>query len=657
MKWLIFMACGILSIIGWIICCCCTCCNCCCFKDKCQNRLCSFITFVLCAASYATVAILGIYTAAKANNAIAGINNASCSLFGFIEDIKNGQKRKSNVHWKGINGLIEIMKKLKADIKYTYDNKYNKLIESYNLYTTNVNNAGQNLNSMTINNMNDYSFALDDEVSPNIYPTINVIPSCFANFSSMYRVGFDTEYTQTVDATKTYLDDMITNFEDISGCTPSGNTCGNSDTLDVIDDSIKALGDISKPIDDIESQIADTWIDIQDLINDMGSKYLQLVGSVICVFCAGVCALIILYKLMSCVGKVFKILIIVLWNIVMLTTIVIFIFGGFIGLLGKIGTDLVLVMKHITSASNLQAQEPDVIGNIGDSSKYLITCLHKDGDIATELQLTNKAQGIENLNSLKNNLIQIKNSFANKENSIASDNYLKLKTDYYSNIFYYDSNTKAYDFSDNEKKKINEKLDLCNIKEYWGFNINEAGPNYQETTTYPTTAQDYTFIKITDIDKTYYQSRYTTSSCTGISELSTATGNRFYKVTQYFDENVGITNDDVNDWFNNVKSYKSNIENVFTYTKKTTDIAIETIETIISSINGLLGNGEFWQFLNCKFMGEDLNIMLKNIHSGLGKKFVNLGNTLVAMAFLEAISVSLTIVTLHATKQSQQNPQ
>jgi archaellin len=92
-KWLIFIACGILAIIGWIICCCCTCCNCCCFKTKCQNSLCSFITFVLCAACYGTVAILGIYTAAKANNAITGINNASCSLFGFIEDIKNGQKK------------------------------------------------------------------------------------------------------------------------------------------------------------------------------------------------------------------------------------------------------------------------------------------------------------------------------------------------------------------------------------------------------------------------------------------------------------------------------------------------------------------------------------------------------------------------------------
>jgi hypothetical protein len=82
------------------------------------------------------------------------------------------------------------------------------------------------------------------------------------------------------------------------------------------------------------------------------------------------------------------------------------------------------------------------------------------------------------------------------------------------------------------------------------------------------------------------------------------------------------------------------------------DTSLDIISDITDKLNENVGeDGQLWGMINCKFMGEGLKILLKNIHDGLGSRFVNLGNVLVAMAFLEAFAIIFTIITLNANSK------
>ena len=258
---------------------------------------------------------------------------------------------------------------------------------------------------------------------------------------------------------------MSSIFNDVTGCPTN---CGRSSTFDAISDSIKAVDDISGSFKDLQDQITDPWYDLQSTINDVAEKGLKIAGSVICVFCASICALILLYKLLDCIGKIFKIIIHVLWNIVALTIIVSFILGGVIGLLGKIGIDLVSVMNYIISEENLNKETPDVIENIGNKD-YLIECLHRDGNLSKVLELGTKAKAIDDLNIIKTNLTNLKEQFGGQTQSIAPHQYHDLLTSkYFSNQFFLVDGSGRYDF-DTDLGELNDKLKQNNINEYWGY--------------------------------------------------------------------------------------------------------------------------------------------------------------------------------------------
>ena len=110
----------------------------------------------------------------------------------------------------------------------------------------------------------------------------------------------------------------------------------------------------------------------------------------------------------------------------------------------------------------------------------------------------------------------------------------------------------------------------------------------------------------------------------------------------------------------NLKSKEENFKKSMDAIYENLNIAIESSIAIIRDITDKLNenvgeDGQLWGMINCKFMGEGLKILLKNIHDGLGSRFVNLGNVLVAMAFLEAFAIIFTIITLNANSKPDSN--
>jgi len=646
-KWLVFIIFGILAIIGWIICCACCCCNCCCFKNCCTNKIVQFVIFVLCAACYGCVAILGIYTAASANNAIKGLNNTSCSLLNFIDDIISGQKRHTIPYWRGIEGIKEILQSIKEGINNTiYQNKDN-FYDATNDYNTSLNNANsklQELSASDVLNSSNKFYSIDFPDTSGEYLNKKMVPFCISGWDK-FMESFESEYNNLKDSTSPVITNMKNTFNEVTGC---NNICGESQTLTAITESIDAIDDISGSFKDIQDQITDPWYDLQSTINDIGEKSLKIAGSVICVFCASVCVLILLYKLLNCIGKVFKIIIHVLWNIVALTTIASFIIGGVIGLLGKIGTDLVSVMNYIISEENLNSPTPEVIENIGNKD-YLIECLHGDGNLSSVLELESRASGIADLNDIKRQLINLEGLFGDKTESITPTIYDNLLTgNYYSNEFFIlddsgNPTTNQYKI-DTELNDVNEKLNQCTYKEYWGNDTSNTN-GFNPTNNYGITAVANTFINIYDIADINYASRY--SQCdSSTQQIVNKVGDRLNNIRDFFKSNSDLENLKTKE-----KAVKTQMDGIYTNLNKAINSSLTIISSITDQLNKNVGaDGELWGMINCKFMGDGIKVVFKNLHDGLGKRFVNLGNTLVAMAFLESFAIVFTLLTLKNSK-------
>ena len=651
-KWLVFIIFGILTIIGWIVCCVCACCSCCCFTKCCQNKIASFVTFVLCAACYGVVAILGIYTAASANRAITGLNNTSCSLLNFVDDIINGQKRHTVPYWKGINGLGEVLESIKTGIDDAIYTNKDKFYNSTGDYSNFVSDSNRNINNMKESDVKDsgifYNFILP---AKGTYESLTLSPQCIINYNS-FKEAFSDEYDNLVAQTQDVLRTMEENFNTVTGCQRGQQNCDESDTFKAITDSIKAIEDITDSFTSVQSDITDPWYDVQSAINDIGKSTLKIAGSVICVFCASVCALIILFKLMNCVGKIFRIVITVLWNIVAFTTIVSFIAGGVIGLLGKIGIDLVSVMNFVLSKENLNADEPEVIGKM-DNQNYLITCLHGNGDLATDLKLNENADVLNDLNSIKTDLYNIKDLFGDREESISPTLYDNLFENYFTNEFYkYNPSSKEKGTTHDLSKEINDvntQLSGCSIKEYWGIDKSNPGTYIViNKDNYGTTPIDNAFIYVNELQNTGYQNRYDT--CPNADKVATNVGDRLMQVNTFFSSSK------MEKLKEKEKEIKTNMDGIYKSLNSAIDTSLQIIGDITDELNKNVGaDGDLWGMINCKFMGEGLKVLLKNIHDGLGSRFVNLGNVLVAMAFLEAFAIIFTIITLNANSKPDSN--
>ena len=635
-KWLVFIIFGLLTIIGWIVCCVCACCGCCCFTKCCQNKIASFVTFVLCAACYGVVAILGIYTAASANKALTGLNNTSCSLLKFVDDIINGQKRETIPHWRGIFGLEDVLNSIKNGIDKTIKENQATFYNSIDNYNTNIEGSQNNLDSLgNINVDSSKSFYQINLPSSSNFHQKTVVPTCISKWNN-YLVNFTGEYNGVKGASEEVLKNMAKTFDDVTGCKSNDNTgCGKSDAFDAITDSLNAVKDISKSFTSIQSDLTDPWYDVQSTINDIGKNSLKIAGSVICVFCASVCALIILFKLMNCAGKLFRIVIHILWNIVALTTFASFLLGGIIGLLGKIGKDLVSVMNFIISKDNLNANEPEIIGKI-DKADYLIRCLHKDGDLATELDLQNKASSIQNLNDLKESLTNLKANYSGQTKSIYPTEYNGLMEQYYTNNFYENNDqTKPYSVN-TDLETINDELKDCAQKEVWG--------NETEVSSYDTVPTANACVNIYDIKNFDYSNRYDGICSANSDTIATELGNRLEKITDFFTTNTQIKN-----LKDTEKNLMNSMDGIYINLNKAIDTSLKIISAITDKLNENVGeDGQLWGMINCKFMGEGLKVLLKNIHDGLGTRFVNLGSVLASMAFLEAFAIIFTLITLNA---------
>ena len=658
LKWIIFIGCAILMILGWIVCIICMCCNCCCCTCCCKKKICNIIIFLLCAGCFATVFVLSTHSFVAVKNAMKGMNGASCSLLQFIHEIIDGQSDKSQTpYWIGIDGINKVLNDVSQGIDNTITNNADDFFYHKNQYDSYISSSDNYIRSGDgIDKENGELIGIDISDAP----IEKIYPECVFNWgstttSASYLNLVNEEYNEVKERTSELVSQMDSNFREITNCDYIGGEakCQDSQVKGIIDDSKNSVNDMQEPINNLKSQVTDPLIDYQNLINDYGKKYCRLVFLVLSAFCAIIVGLLLFFKICNCIGKMIKLIIHILWNILALFTIVCFLIGGIIGLVGKVGKDLVDVMAFVTSPDNLNSENPVLINKIGsDVSNYLTTCLAGDGDLATSLNLREKANSINELNELKQQFEELKEYFENFPHSKTpheyENNFLK---EYYSNNFFTDSTRgNFYDISEklkliNEETVGNDPATCANIiDEKWSYQ-EESGYSEIEENSVKASNNSHKLINIYKIkDESFYNSRYYPNEnefCNGLA-------------AQQITNNTAKIFKEINDFFTSGKligphtDIKSSMDGIYSETNEVIDSALDIITQITDSLNRYVGeSGSVWELLNCKFMGLDLNILLRNLDTGLGDKFLKMGTEISTLAILQAIGIVLTLICLN----------
>ena len=596
---LAFFVIAILSIPGWVVCCSCCCCNCCCCCC-CKRPICRFPFFIVTMAFDAIVVISCIYGLAQSNKVFVGFANLECSLMQFIREVTDGQTKTDNTTatWIGIDGIRQLLNNVKLTVAQLRVNT-----------NTNLTNEESNLNvtkntflSAKTNFTTDfYPCPSDTEISDSgkkyCLSTYKIIGKENSNNANSFNKMLETEYQLKVEQAGSYISDTITNFQSVLNNGSSGNAIET-----ILDDAMDKIDTIQNPINNVKDMVAGYIVDYSTMIDEKGKLGFKLVYAVLTIVVAVNAALVVVYfvfgtslclkcRILRCLNKLF---IHIFWNISALLMIITFIVGAILTLVGTLGQDLVSVVSFLIGPDNLNAASPALIGSAAD---YLKPCLIGNGDLAKTLNLDNSSatSSINELQNLTTKINQVYVQFESIKNSEAMKRYrdeidknidVKSSIIFQSNVFLCPN-----DPPNNDKE------------------ISEFSPN----------------------DFKYYQDETTST------ETNTDIETKIRKIQEDRENNVGLVGklNSLNESYSDLVNAELRILTVFK----------ETISSITSLFTPFIGtNGSIFNFLNCKFIGNNLDIILKYLKEAIGSNIYSVGVFLLVAGCSMIFSIIFTIL-------------
>ena len=648
----VFIFFGIFGIIGWIVCCACCCCNCCCCCC-CKKPECKIPCFIFTYVFYALVIVVCIYGLAMANKIFKGLGNVECSLLKFFEQVVNGETKQDLPRWAGVTGINDLLTNINSTINaLAVDSKgrLNSDMDQITLSRTNFEQELQNVGKNFYDNgnykapyMQPFTGTLDFPLNGNyIYQTVikfgkyengEYTPDSFLDM-------WNTEYSTISDNAYEYLTDANEDFNNILG--------ENIDQVhDALGDGVSNLDEITGTFNNVSENLGEIFDKYSGEIDKYGKMGVKIVFGVIMLMNIFLAALLILICLFSgkactgccCVRCLFKFCTHILWNVLALFMILSFIIGGLIALVGRIGGDMMSLVTFIISEDNFNDNKTALlIGEIGEAKNYIQVCIHGDGDIAGQLGLGNSLDSFEGINSVEGNITQAINNFTDIINRLpvyyGIINYLESQKNYTIPIFMQKEGGGENDgflYS-----MILEKLNgIVQENEKWStekendYSCGDSKPEGEYY--YPQSCKPKAFTK-------YYPSNSDFKAYADIIERldnivdyankpdpSPSSGAK--SVRQVVDELKIKYNNHLNGYLNVLRFFNT------------------TINRITSLIREYTGDGQSaFAFLNGKFIGINIKIILKYLQSSLGKDFYTVGVCLCIVGLSLILSISSTIL-------------
>ena len=397
---------GVLSLVGWLICCCCTCykCKCCvCKKPKCKTP-----STVLAIIFYAIVALISFYALTEQSKIFSGLADTECSVLKFTDEVLYGENIKYPPYWAGIDKIDGLLNEIKEK---TMELKSQEILTQLNgvkadaigtdgsgglkgIFEGNLRNAK---NIYTSGNYIIDGYQLDiarqfgDESNPN-------------SVYSLWMNEYDSIYTNS----KQEMEDASEYFRNIF----------NNLLYDKFDIGKEKIQQLKKDFLSLKKLIADEIIDKADDVDKKG----KLVYTLFFIFLMMLCAAIVVFMLLlcccsgelctnlSCCQCFCKFFLHFFWNLMAFIMFILFMGGSMFTISGTTGGDLVKVVSYLVSEDNLGPDKDTII--LGKVKQYLNQCFNHDGNILIELGLDeNSMQPFEKLKEAQIKLEEYKNQF------------------------------------------------------------------------------------------------------------------------------------------------------------------------------------------------------------------------------------------------------
>ena len=659
-AYIFFLAVGVLCIPGWLICCFCCCCNCCCCCC-CKKPSCKIPCFIITFVFYATSIAICIYGLSQSNQFFEGLANTECSLLRFVDEVIIGETKQTLPRWGGINGIYEILDDLNTVLHNmkisTSDDLDTKIAEvgiAKSIFLGKLKDVGNKYNpSGTYKDNYIYTHPGSSGISGNIESSGDYILDLiktFGTYDETNEVGnpadssvdlWVTEYKLVSTNADSQMSSAKTNFDSILGTQFSSIT-------DSLKEGTTAVDDISSSFNDIKSQALDSLSDYSSDIDYYGKLGFKIYYGVLALMNLALAAFILLICLCSgksctnccCCRCICKLFTHILWNILWFFTIITFLLGSIVSIIGEVGGDLMTVVSYVVSEDNLNSQDGI---DIGEAKKYLSTCINGNGSIENDLGFNmDSLQNFDDIKKAQGQINNITEEFESKLDMITykllmenlRDRYHFNATDF--SLLKPDASSPFINLADVLTKLNTKTISLSNKK--WEltcpstYTCDDTAPS--GTTCYePKNCKPHNKLSsLSPSDPVIKEAIDITQAMEDIMKRAWGDPTLLGSST---DPGFKISLDDLKDKYHDfLNSYINGLKFFNT-----------TINKLTEKINQYAGeDGGMFDFLNCKFIGKNIKIILKYLKDALGGKVKTIGILMIVVGCSLFVSISSTIL-------------
>ena len=650
----VFLVFGLLSIFGWIFCCICCCCNCCCCCC-CKKSSCKLPCFIFTYVFYALVVAISIFGLSQANKIFVGLADTECSLLKFFDQVLHGEVKPTLPRWAGIEGIQGML----TDINTTVTdlsvsslgtlNNYmsTTLPDSRNTFNTTMQTIGNRFFDNTGDYLSPYIQTFTGNSEFNVYGEyIYDVVFRFGKYNAdenKYSQGsfldiWYREFSTVDEEAYGYLLRAHGGFSDILG------DDGLNRVRNALGEGRDKLDELTGPFTDANDEIGKIFSDISESIDKYGKLSVNILFGALMVMNIALAVLMLLISMFSgklctsccCCRCIFKFCTHILWNILALLMILTFIIGSLIALIGKFGGDMMGLVSYIMSIDNFNSTNPLIVDKLNEAKDYMYTCIHGNGDIASLIGLGNSLDSFNDINNVESDIESVRNNFTRTMGSTPTYNIIKNLLEKQQNYEIEtlmipkvpDPNRESINNKDlinkmnNKVNANNRKWDLDHPNEY---TCNAEGIP-EGISYYPKGCKPKESSYNTDPDFLMYAEIF--------DKIETI-------ITYANDPNTGATSNNVRNVIDDLKEkYIDYLRNYITILNFFSD----TIHNITSIIRHYSDSQNAFSFLNGKFIGINLKIILSYLHDSLGNDFYTVGICLCVVGCSLILSISSTII-------------
>ena len=613
---------GVLSLVGWLICCCCTCykCKCCvCKKPKCKTP-----STVLAIIFYAIVALISFYALTEQSKIFSGLADIECSVLKFTDEMLYGENIKYPPYWAGIDKISELLGKFNTETAQL--NIPNVLSE----FTTEKGTSDDKKDDFE----RDLNDALSKIYSSHYTETYN---------SKSYKLDIAEQFGRTENSVVESWKNEYKIFDKaLEYMTMAYSSLNDIKDLDSKNDFIIAkdnIENLKKDFLSLKKLIADEIMDKADDVDKKGKLVYTLFFTFLMILCAAIVVFMLLLCCcsgelctnLSCCQCFCKFFLHFFWNLMAFIMFVLFMGGSMFTISGTTGGDLVKVVSYLISEDNLGASKDTII--LGKVKKYLNQCFNHEGNILKELGLSETNVGLyEKLKEAKLNLEELKNQFNDILYKFVYSEYNEELTERL-NYESLDLQLVADDGSDPIKF-----VDLLN--EY-----NKYSEEHNQNEIWNITIQTDNHCSIADPIPTS-ETIYNPKNCfPTIRDYPLTDVNEKLELIKTLINKAGDTSDTVNSIIKIIENLcdkydlflNSEIDTITTYINK-----IKKITEIVDKYTS--EDGELFSFMNCAFIKDNVQVILFYLKNSFENDMYEVGVYLLIAAFSMPFGISFTIL-------------